>query len=476
MTVNKWILVQMTIIIVLSFFLGYKTHQIETIGIEVLPDWLASSSIGEFAFSSTTDEGIITLKDLKEIQQAFEFIQRNYLRPGVTKKELIDGAISGGVQAIGDQYSRYVPAQGSNKVQEDIAGFYGGIGILVEAVRNGRGTMITSVFKTGPAYEAGIMAGDIIVKVGDTDTTELYLTETVEKIKGPENTNINITVYRMSIEDEVEFSVPRKKVKYPSVYESKILEGTDHMGYIQLIQFNNESARDMKEAVMKLQGEGMKSLILDLRQNTGGAFAPAIDIADIFVDKGNMVFTVDRNNEMTEYPGQDNGEKVDIPLAVLVDGFSASASEILAGALKDYKAGTIIGTKTFGKGVVQNVITLPEGGTLILTTSKYLTPEKHDINKLGIDPDIWAEIDFENSPDPFITQKYQEAEKLRVELTDIRDELMKYLKEYDYQLEVAKKYMSTGELIQGAQTEEEHLKAAEDKKAEEEKQLTDAIK
>jgi carboxyl-terminal processing protease len=289
MTVNKWILVQMTIIIVLSFFLGYKTHQIETIGIEVLPDWLASSSIGEFAFSSTTDEGIITLKDLKEVQQAFEFMQRNYLQPGVTKKALIDGAITGGVQALGDQYSRYVPAVESTKVQEDIAGFYGGIGILVEAVRNGRGTMITSVFKSGPAYEVGIMAGDIIVKVEDTDTTEMFLYETVEKIKGPENTNVKITVYRMSIEDEVEFSVPRKKVKYPSVYESKILEGTDSMGYIQLIQFNNESAKDMKEAVTKLLGEGMKSLILDLRQNTGGAFAPSIDIADIFVDKGVMV-------------------------------------------------------------------------------------------------------------------------------------------------------------------------------------------
>jgi carboxyl-terminal processing protease len=475
MTVNKWILVQMTIIIVLSFFLGYKTHQIETIGIEVLPDWLASSSIGEFAFSSTTDEGIITLKDLKEVQQAFEFMQRNYLQPGVTKKALIDGAITGGVQALGDQYSRYVPAVESTKVQEDIAGFYGGIGILVEAVRNGRGTMITSVFKSGPAYEVGIMAGDIIVKVEDTDTTEMFLYETVEKIKGPENTNVKITVYRMSIEDEVEFSVPRKKVKYPSVYESKILEGTDSMGYIQLIQFNNESAKDMKEAVTKLLGEGMKSLILDLRQNTGGAFAPSIDIADIFVDKGVMVYTVDRENKMTEYKGADNGEKVDIPLAVLVDGFSASASEILAGALKDYKAATIIGTKTFGKGVVQNVITLPQGGTLILTTSKYLTPGKHDINKSGIDPDIWAEIDFENSPDPFITQKYKEAEKLRVDLIAIRDELMKYLKEYDYQLEVAKKYMSTGELIQGAQTEEDHIKS-EKEKAEKEKKVTETSK
>jgi carboxyl-terminal processing protease len=167
---------------------------------------------------------------------------------------------------------------------------------------------------------------------------------------------------------------------------------------------------------------------------------------------------------MTEYKGADNGEKVDIPLAVLVDGFSASASEILAGALKDYKAATIIGTKTFGKGVVQNVITLPQGGTLILTTSKYLTPGKHDINKSGIDPDIWAEIDFENSPDPFITQKYKEAEKLRVDL-----------KEYDYQLEVAKKYMSTGELIQGAQTEEDHIKS-EKEKAEKEKKVTETSK
>jgi len=455
MSVNKWILVQMVIIIFLSFFLGYKTHQFESAGIEILPEWIANSSIGEFALGRASDDGIITLKDFKTVQQVFEFMQMNFIRDDVTKLKLLEGAVSGGVTALGDRYSRYIPLTESKQFQDDIEGFYGGIGILVEAVNNGRGALITSVFKTGPGYEAGVMAGDVVTKVGDEDTTELFLHEIVAKIKGPEKTKVKIMVYRPSIDDTLEFTLERKRVKYPSVFEKKILEGTDKTGYIQLIQFNIESTKDMQSAVDELMKQGMKSLILDLRQNTGGAFEPAVKIADIFIPDGTIVYTENRGGKLNQFDSDDGGKKLGIPVVVLVDSFSASASEILAGAIKDYKAGTIMGVKTFGKGVVQNVVPIPDGGTLILTTSKYLTPSKTDINEKGIMPDIVTELDLDKTSDPFLREKYQKAEKLRQEIIVIRDEIMKRLREYDFQLEAAKEYLATGKLIEGAKRAED---------------------
>jgi carboxyl-terminal processing protease len=466
MSVNKWILVQMVVIIVLSFFIGYKTHQFETAGIEILPEWIANSSVGEFALGRVGDDGVITLKDFKTVQQVFEFMQTNFIRNDVTREKLLEGAISGGVYALGDRYSRFVPPSESKQLQDDIEGFYGGIGILVEPLTNGRGAMITSAFKTGPAYEAGVMAGDIITKVDGADTSELLLNEIVGKIKGPEKTKVKITVYRPAIDDVLEFEMERKRVKYPSVFDPKILEGTDKMGYVHLIQFNNESAKDMQSAVDELTAKGMKSLILDLRQNTGGSFDPAVKIADMFIPDGAIVYTEDRNGKLNEFDSKDGGKKLDIPVVVLVDSFSASASEILAGAIKDYKAGTIMGTKTFGKGVVQNVVNIPDGGTLILTTSKYLTPLKNDINEKGIMPDIVADLDLSKTSDPILKQKYEQAEKYREEIIKLRDDILKRLREYDYQLEAAKEYLATGKLIEGAKLAEDVIKEEEQKKAE----------
>ena len=471
MTVNKWILVQMVIIIAISFFLGYKTRSFENDGFTILPEWLANSSIGELAFARSDENGPVTLKDFSDVQKIYEYIQMHFLRTDVTKKKILEGAIIGGIYSLKDRYSRYVPPQDSKEMQEDIKGFYGGIGIQVEAITSdGKGAMVTSVFKTGPAYEAGMMAGDVITKVEDKECADLYLHEIVALIKGPEKTKIKITVYRPSIKDTVELPIERKRVKYPSVFDKKILEGTKDVGYIRLVQFNDESPKDMQEAIDELQKQGMKSLILDLRENTGGSFKPAIDIADMFIGDGPIVYTEDRNGKLNEYDSQDGGKKLGIPLVVLVDAFSASASEILAGAIKDYKVGTIMGTKTFGKGVVQAVIPLPsDNGALVLTTSKYLTPAKKDINEKGIIPDLLAELDLTKTTNPFLKGKYDEAEKLRQEILKIRDELVKYVRDHDYQLDAAKEYITTGKLVEG-------VMKAEDKAKEEEKKAEDKAK
>ncbi len=464
MSVNKWILVQMIIIIFLSFFLGYKTNQIESAGVEILPEWIASSSIGEFAFSRTSDKGIITLNDLNEVRHAFEQIQRHFIREDVTKQQLIDGAIAGGVASLGDRYSEYYPPTDSREIKEDLAGFYGGIGIMVEPIKDSRGALITSVFKIGPAFVAGIMAGDIIIEVEGEDVSSMFLREIVARIKGPENTHVKMKLFRQSIGDYIELDVERKIVKYPSVFEKKILEGTDGIGYIQLAIFNNETAKDFQVAIDELLELGMKSLILDLKQNTGGSFQAAIEIADVFIADGVLVYVEGRDGNLFEYPGEgkgDGGKKLDIPLVVLVDRYSASASEVLAGAIKDYGVGTLIGTTTFGKGVIQSVLELESDGILMLTISKYLTPDQNDIHDKGIVPDIQAEVDFEKTTDPFLKEKYQKAEELRIELLEIRDELMQYLRNYDYQLETAKQYLANGELLEGAFFIEEEVEEEE---------------
>ncbi|MFH1515128.1 MAG: S41 family peptidase, partial [bacterium] len=400
-----------------------------------------------------SDTGIITLKDLTEVQKVFEQMQRYFIDDNITKRQLIDGAIAGGVSSLKDRYSRYVPPQESREVTEDLEGFYGGVGIMVEPIQDQKGALLTQVFKTGPADEVGMNAGDIITHVEDQDVTEMFLYDIVAKIKGPVDTKVKVTVYRQAIGDSLDFELTRKNVKYPSVFESKILEGTDGIGYIQLVNFNNETTKDTQKAVDDLLEQGMKSLVLDLKQNTGGSFAAAIEIADIFVGDGVMVYTEDRDNTLQEYPPQgkgDGGKKLGIPLVVLVDQYSASASEILAGAIKDHKVGTLIGRDTFGKGVVQSVIPQTAGGILLLTISKYLTPDKNDINQIGIKPDIHAEIDPETTNDPFLKEKYTRMLELRDESREITTELVEYLKGYNFPLEVAKQYLSTGELLDGA--------------------------
>lgn len=460
MSVNKWILVQMVIIIFLSFFLGYKTNEIESAGVKILPEWIASSSVGEFAFARTSDNGIITLKDLKEVQQAFEQIQRYFIQEGVTKRQLIDGAIAGGVMSLHEKYSSYYPPSNSTEIKEDLEGFYGGIGIMVEPIQDGRGALITSVFPTGPAFEAGLEAGDIIMEVGDEDVSTIYLQDIVSRIKGPEKTHVTMKVFRQAIGDTIEMDVERKNVKYPTVFEKKILEDTDGIGYIQLANFNQETSKDFQIAVDELLALGMKSLILDLKQNTGGSFQAAIEIADVFIGEGVIVYTEDRDGHLIEYPGEghgDGGKKLDIPLVVLVNVYSASASEVLAGAIKDYEVGTLIGTTTFGKGVIQSVLPQSAGGLLMLTISKYLTPDKHDIHGIGIKPDIEAKIDLETTTDPFLKEKHERSKELRLEQEAIRDELLEYLKDYDFQLETAKQFLATGELLEGAFYVEEEI-------------------
>ncbi|HYE79479.1 MAG TPA: S41 family peptidase, partial [bacterium] len=373
--------------------------------------------------------------DLRNLETVLTFLNQEALHPVEDQKKLIDGAIVGSVAALGDQYSRYIPRQESNALTEDISGIYGGIGVLIEQ-KDGH-TIAATVFRDSPADKAGMQVADVILKVDGEDVTQAYVTDIVSKIKGKVDTNVVLTVYRPTTEETLDLTITRKDIKYPSVFEEKILDDTDKVGYIKLIVFNDKSGQDFADAIGRLKAQGIKSLVVDLRQNTGGTFKDSMQIADILVPSGALVYTEDRKGRQRPYESQDNGQALGLPLVVLTDGFSASASEIVAGAVQDTRSGVLVGDKTFGKGVVQSVIPLQDGSNLILTTAKYLTPNKRDINTHGIRPDV--EVDFEaaTKEDPFIAARITELEQLAARNTEIRKELTDYFADKDYPLQEA---------------------------------------
>lgn len=370
--------------------------------------------------------------DLRNLEQVITYLNQEALNPVDDQKTLIDGAIEGTVAALGDQYSRYIPRQESNELEEDIKGIYGGIGVLIE--QKGGHTVAATVFRDSPADKAGMLVADIITHVNGEDVAGLWVTDIVAKIKGPVDTPVKLTVYRPTTEEVLDLDIMRKDIKYPSVFEEKILEDTDKVGYIKLIVFNANSALDFQAAVVRLQEKGMKSLILDLRQNTGGTFEDSFRIADTLVPGGSLVYTEDRAGRQKPFDSEDGGKSLGLPLVVLTDGFSASASEIVAGAVQDTRSGILIGDKTFGKGVVQSVIKLQDGSNLILTTQKYLTPNKRDINAHGIRPDVKIDLEATTKEDPFVAARVAELEGLSKRNSEIRQELTEYFTGKDYPL------------------------------------------
>lgn len=302
-----------------------------------------------------------------------------------------DGLIKGYMESLDDPYSVYYSKEEYTKFREDTGGEYVGVGVQVSQSIDTKIITVTKVFN-GPAKDAGIQVEDVVVEVNGEDITDQDIDDVVKKIKGEEGTEVTITVYRASDNEDHEYTMPRAKVENPTV-EYKMLE--NHIGYIEVSSFYELTAEQYIKAVEDLKSQGMEGLVVDLRNNGGGLLDIAVLMLDYMLPEGKIVYTEDKDGNVIEEFNSSDKEQFDMPLALLVNGYSASASEIFAGAIKDYGIGTLVGTKTFGKGIVQRLFPLDDGSAVKLTIAKYFTPKGNDIHKVGIEPDVEVEFDGE---------------------------------------------------------------------------------
>lgn len=316
-------------------------------------------------------------------------IDTYFYKEDVDKDAMVDGIFKGMVESLGDPYSEYYSKEELESLYQDSLGVYYGVGAYVSLDTTTGLAKVSGIIADSPAEEADLRAEDIIYKVDDVDVTGMTLQETVSLIKGDENTTVKLTLIRDG--KEIEKEVTRRKVESPTVKFEMLDDG---MAYIQITEFDTVTVDQFTEAMAMARGNDMKGLILDLRSNPGGNLSSVVSIAKQMLPKGLIVYTEDRDGNREEY-SCDGTKELDVPMVVLVNGNSASASEILAGAIKDYGIGTLVGTTTFGKGIVQRPIELSDGSAVKLTISSYYTPNGINIHGIGIEPDVECEFDSE---------------------------------------------------------------------------------
>lgn len=302
--------------------------------------------------------------------------------------QLAEGIYTGLLYGLGDPYSVYYTADQYKSASESTQGEYTGIGVTITQ-NDKKETVIVDCYDGGPAYQAGIQAGDILLAVNGEDVSDMELAAVTEKIKNASEDHVTLTIQREGEEDSQDIDVSVKEVEIPSVSYEML---DDQIGYIKISKFTEVTFEQYEAAFDDLKGQDMERLIIDLRDNPGGLMNSVCDILRKILPKGLIVYTEDKYGNRTEETC-DGDSPLDMPLVVLVNGESASASEIFAGAVKDHQVGTIVGTTTFGKGIVQTVRELDDGSAVKLTVSKYYTPNGNNIHGVGIQPDVEVELD-----------------------------------------------------------------------------------
>ncbi len=306
-----------------------------------------------------------------------------------TDESLQEEAVYDGIMAgLDDPYSVYYTEEEFADLMEENSGEYVGVGAVVTQGADKAVTIVRPI-PGSPAEEAGLMAEDIVVQVGDVEITDQDLSTVVDMIRGEEGTTVYIKVYRPSINDYVEFDVTRRVVENVTVY-AEILD--DNIGYIQVQQFYENTDEEFIAAVKDMQSKDVQGIIIDMRDNPGGLLTSVVNMCDFIMDEGPILTTKDKAGRVIQQYDSTAEESLDIPMVVLVNGNSASASEIFAGAMKDTGKAELVGTTTFGKGIVQSVLPLSDGTAIKLTVAKYFTPAGHDIHEAGIEPDYVVEL------------------------------------------------------------------------------------
>lgn len=326
-------------------------------------------------------------------QVDWQAIRRDYLERDYSDREDAYVAIREMLEQLDDPYTRFMDPQEFRNMQIDTSGELTGVGIQLSQDEETNELVVVSPIEDTPAFEAGVLSGDVIIQIDDQSTVDMDINDAVNLIRGPVNSDVTLKVRRG--ERELDFNITRARIEiHPVRYEYRSEGSSNGIGYIRLTQFSANAAEEMEEAIEDLESQGVDGYVLDLRSNPGGLLHSSVEIASMWLDEGTIVSTVNRQGVYDEQSAN-GGSLTDKPLVVLVDGGSASASEILSGALQDQHRALIIGTQTFGKGLVQSVRPLGDGSGLAITVAKYLTPSGRDINHEGIAPDIIVELSEE---------------------------------------------------------------------------------
>ena len=341
---------------------------------------------------SALDENV-----LKKINELMGYINL-YFYDEVDDEKLANGIYAGLMEGLDDKYTGYYTKEEYQDLQISAKQNYYGIGAMLSQDRDSMQVTITHVYEGSPAEAAGLKNGDVITLVEDLESVSMELSDLVTHIRGEEGTTVHLQVYREGEPDYLELDVKRANIDLPTV-SHRMLD--DRIGYIRIVEFGEPTVEQFEAAANELLEGGMRALVLDVRDNPGGMLTSVTEILDDFLPEGTLVYMQNKQGERQDYTS--SAERMfDCPVAVLINGNSASASEILAGAVRDFEYGKLIGTKTYGKGVVQTIIGLEDGDAIKLTTAKYFTPKGENIHGTGIEPDI--ELDFEYQGDE--TQAY----------------------------------------------------------------------
>lgn len=345
--------------------------------------------IGQEAAQAKAD----TYEELKAFTQALELVRRHYVEEPDTKT-LIQGAIRGMVSTL-DPHSSFMTERAFKEMDLDIRGAFEGVGIQI-GIKNQQLTVISPIEDT-PADRAGIAAGDKILRIDDAWTRDLSIEDAVDRMRGPKGTKVRLLILRNGWEKPKEFTIIRGVIKVQSV-KSKMLEGD--IGYVKITQFQGRTGQELERHIGRLRDKGMKRLVLDLRNDPGGVLDASVDVSSLFLPKDSLIVYLQGRNasDRKDFRSAISGPYQDVPLVVLVNAGSASASEIVAGALQDSGRSLIVGTQTFGKGSVQTVFSLEGGTGLRLTTAKYYTPSGRSIQNVGITPDIEVKLPTVTKP------------------------------------------------------------------------------
>ena len=337
------------------------------------------------------NDSFLDAEALEKVSELEKILHKRFYLSEVTEEQLEEGIFRGMIDSLDDPYSEYYTPEELEELLNQSEGIYYGIGAYVSEDTDTNLPKISGIIEGAPSEEAGLRADDLIYAVDGQSTYGMELSDAVALIKGPEGTEVTLTIIREGESEYLDITVTRRQVESPTV-EYEMLE--DNIAHIEITEFDEVTVAQFEKALNDAEADGMESLILDLRGNPGGNMSAVVEISRMLLPKGLIVYTEDKSGKRVEYTC-DGKNQLQVPLAVLIDGNSASASEILAGAIQDHGVGTLVGTTTYGKGIVQQIVALDDGSAIKITISAYYTPNGRDIHGIGIEPDVECKFDAE---------------------------------------------------------------------------------